>query len=186
MNLTLILIIPGLTLLFSEDKYIKVMRERVNIRYENNLKSIIIAKARKSDIFKLTSEKGDWYEITVFSGDYRYIYRSLAKIILYLPSLPKSESTRRAVFLELVEAKNQVIIDTNKKLPTSIYNKIDYSRILEDRYKLEIFHRYNIQPPTYWQLIAEGERKGWDKRRTNLRICSNCGRKIEWETRINN
>lgn len=165
-SLISILIIGDLTPLFSEDIYIQVMKERVNIRLENNLSSAIIAKARKGDIYKLKSEKGNWYEITLFSGENRYIHRSLGKIISYISTLPESESTRRAIFHELGEAKDRAINDANKIFPPDIYDNIykniNYAHILEDRYKLEIFHRYKVQPPIYWQLMAEGAKKDWE------------------------
>lgn len=158
----LIQITSGSNALLLEERYVQVMKTRVNIRHENSVLSIIVAKARKGDIFKLASEKRNWYEVVIFSGEYRYIHKTLGKEISYFPSLPKSESIRREIFRELIEAKEQAMIDANKKLPANINNKIDYSRILEDRYKLEMFHRYQIQSPIYWQLISEGARKGWE------------------------
>jgi len=163
--LVLALIIALLIPAFSENMYIQVIGERVNIRFENNLNSMIIAKARKGDIYKLKSEKGNWCEITLFSGESRYIHKSLGKIISYIPAFPESESTRQAIFHELAEAKNRAMKEANQKFPADIYDSgyknINYAHILEDRYKLEIFHRYDVQPPIYWQLIAEAAKKDW-------------------------
>ena len=164
-SIILILGAADLIPVFSGDMYIQVMGERVNIRLENNLNSMIVAQAVKSDIYRLKSEKGNWYEITIFSGESRYIHESLGKIISYIPALPKSETTRQAIFHELGEAKDRAVSEANEKFPPdvydNIYKNINYAHILEDRYKLEIFHRYKVQPPIYWQLIAEAEKKGW-------------------------
>lgn len=165
-SIILILCTTHLIPAFPENMYIQVIGKRVNIRFENNLNSMIIAKARKGDIYKLKSEKENWYEITIFSGESRYIHKSLGKIISYIPAFPESESTRRAIFQELGEAKDRAIKEAKEKFPADIYDNIykniSYAHSLEDRYKLEIFHRYKVQPPIYWQLISEAEKKGWE------------------------
>jgi len=157
----LLILLLGVTPVFSEDKYIQVTGEKVNIRFKNNSNSTIIAKAKKGDIFELISEKGNWFEINIFSGEYRYIHKSLGKIVSYVPALPQSESNRKAIFHELLMIEDKADSEANRKYPGDIYKMIDYCRILDDRYKLEIFHCYNVQPPIYTKLIVEGVKKGW-------------------------
>jgi len=161
-SLVLLLFVVDLTLVFSGDNYIQVTRENVNIRLKSSSSSTIITKVKKEDIFEFISEKDNWYEINMFSGEYRYIHKSFGKIISYVPTLPKSESIRKAIFHELCEAEDKADIKAAAKYPNDTFKYIDYSRILDDRYKLEIFHRYNVQPPIYTKLIVEGAKKGWD------------------------
>ena len=162
-SLVLLLISADITTLFSADKHIQITGENVNIRLKNTTGSTLVAKAKKGNIFEFVSEKGNWFEINMFTGEYRYIHKSLGKIVSYVPVLPKSEATRKAIFHELGEAEDKAMLEADKKYPPSvdIYKNIDYCRILEDRYKLEIFNRYEVQPPIYTKLIVEGATKGW-------------------------
>ena len=38
---------------------------------------------------------------------------------------------------------------------------IEYSRILEDKYKLEVVHQFNTQAPIYIKIAVEGVEKNW-------------------------
>ena len=55
------------------------------------------------------------------------------------------------------------MLDAEKKYPISqnMNKNIEYSRILEDRYKLQIFHKYNIPPVAYMKILTEGAKRGW-------------------------
>jgi uncharacterized protein YgiM (DUF1202 family) len=160
--LILALIAVGLTPVFSEDRYIQITGEKVNIRFKNDLNSTVVAKAGKGDVFELKSEKGNWYEINMFTGEYRYIHNSLATVVAYSSSLP-SLSTARAMWSAFGEAEDKSMLDAEKKYPISqnMNKNIEYSRILEDRYKLQIFHKYNIPPVAYMKILTEGAKRGW-------------------------
>lgn len=154
-----------------ETTYIQVIVKTVNIRTRPTTKSVIVVKARKGDVFELKGEKRNWCKITMFSGEYRYIYKKLTKKIKYNVNLPKSESTRKAIYKDTGEAENRAQEDADKKYPVStryghsidenINKNIDYMRLLNDRYKLRIIHNYGVKTPDYDEIVLEGMKKGW-------------------------
>jgi len=107
----------------------------------------------------------------MFSGEWRYIYKSLAEITSSVDIiLPTSVSIRYNIFKQLVNAEDRADSEANKKFP--IYDKYDiieenlekytdYNRLLYDRYKLEVFHNFNIQPILYIKIVVEGVKNNW-------------------------
>ncbi len=155
----------------AEDKYVEIIGNKVNIRSGSSTKSSIVAKALKGDIFKYYGEKGDWYKISMFSGESRYVHKSLSKFTEYETELPNEVSKRRTIFREILRAEDRAQAEADRKYPMSdkygrsipgnIEKNIDYSRILNDKYKLEVIHKFNIQPPTYSKLVIEGVKNNW-------------------------
>jgi hypothetical protein len=90
----------------------------------------------------------------MFSGEYRYVNKSMVIPTTYTISLP-STSVCQNVFHLLEKAEDRALDEANKKYPIDIYKNIDYERLLVDKYKLIIFHNFNIQPPIYIKLIVK-------------------------------
>lgn len=160
-------------LAFGEENFIQITGDRVNIRTNTTTSSTIVAKALKDDVFRLSEEKDQWWEIYIFSGEARYIYKSLADIVDYQVSLPSPESTRRELFKAFLQAEDRATAEADRKYPLAdqygrpisgnINKNIDYQRMLNDRYKLEITHSFGIQPPIYTKIAIEGVQKSWWK-----------------------
>ena len=152
----------GVELTKAKDEYIQITIESAPIYFENNEQSTLITKAQKGDIFELIGEKDGWYEISMLCGEYRYIQEAQAEIIEFIPSLPE-EKIARAMWDEFGKAEDKSVIEADKKYPPDkdLYENIDYGRILEDKYKLEIFHKYNVQPASYMKILTEGAEKRW-------------------------
>ena len=53
------------------------------------------------------------------------------------------------------EAARRYPADKNLK------KNIEHAAILEDRYKLEVVHRFEVQAPLYRRIAIEGLQKGW-------------------------
>jgi len=157
------LILYAMVMPLSGQTYIQVLKSGVNIRYSPSSSSVVIAQAKKGDVFELENENGKWFEITMFSGEDRYIYKSLCQEIDYMPSLPKYEEIRKIIFLALLRAEDKAQRIADEKYPYDIDKNIDYARLLNDRYKLEVFHKTNLQPPIYYKIILEGVKKRWDR-----------------------
>jgi len=66
----------------AEREYLRVTEATVNIRLAPNTSSDIVAKAKENDVFELSSEegteKGNWYSVLMFAGEWRYIHKSPA------------------------------------------------------------------------------------------------------------
>ncbi|MFC2152187.1 SH3 domain-containing protein [Bacteroidota bacterium] len=143
--------------------YIQVIKSNVNIRFAASSSSNLITQAKNGNIFEMTDEKDGWYAINMFSGEYRYIHKSLCKKVDYVLEIPESEQLRKTIFLAILNAEDKAQVDADKKYPNNIYANIDYSRILVDKYKLNALNKFNIQPPVYSKLILEGVKKRWDR-----------------------
>lgn len=146
--------------LFAEG-YIKLNQDEINIRFSPNSNSTVVAKGMKGDLFTLEETVGDWYGISMFSGEYRYIQKSLAVKVTALPPLTSSTETKKQIFKELYKVEGKAISEASNKYPNDIDKEIDLQRILDDRYKLVVFRKYSVPPPYYYKIIAEGANKGW-------------------------
>lgn len=155
----------------AQDKYIKITGDQVNIRIASSTQSSIVSKGRKGDVFELRGEEGEWYKINLFSGEWRYVHKSLAKVMTYDVSLPKLVSIRLQIFRALLRAEDRAQAEADQKypiadkyghpFPENVVRNIDYMRLLDDRYKLEVIHKFEVQPPTYRKIIVEGVKKNW-------------------------
>lgn len=145
---------------FGQD-YVQIIKSSVNIRFSPTTSSSVIAQANNGNIFNLEGEKVDWYEISMFSGEYRYIYKSMCKKVNYTMNLPESEQIRKAVFKALLNAEDKAQAEADRKYPNDIFKNIDYQRMLDDKYKLKVIDNSNLQPPIYRKLIIEGVQKKW-------------------------
>ncbi len=151
--------IPATTL--AQD-YVIITGESVNIRTAPG--GTIVGQAASGDVFRFYVRGAGWFGIFMFSGEDRYVHASLARLTDSVPAQP-DEATRRRVFQALVRAEDRATAEADRRIaPTTlatIYRNIDLQRVLDDRYKLEVCHRFGIQPAHYNSLKLEGVRKGW-------------------------
>ncbi len=143
------------------DGYIMVIGDDVNIRLEPNTNSTVIAKSQKGDIFRLAELEGDWYSIYMFSGEKRYIFKSLTDKINAVPELTQSIETKKKVYRELSDAKVRAANESYAKYPNDIFKQIDLERRLNDSYKLPAFQKHTIPPASYHKLMGEGLKNNW-------------------------
>ncbi len=148
---------------YSADQYVQVTGDNVNIRFSPSTSSQIIASARKGDIFELEGEEQEWFAISLFSGEYRYIHKSLAIEVPYEPKMPESVSVRQQMYKAFWDLEGKAMADADRRYPPTIdvMKNIDQSRILEDQYKLEVVHQFNTQAPIYIKIAVEGVEKNW-------------------------
>ena len=143
------------TILFSQEQCIKITGSNVNIRAINNSSSLIIGKAHKGDVFAYKSTNDSWYRIVMFSGEYRFVHINFAKLVNYDIKIDLSDKNILKFIDTLGECESRAFNEANTKydVKTEIYKNVEYSRILIDRYKLEIFHDWKIQPILYKGLV---------------------------------
>lgn len=157
--------------IFAQAKYAKITANRVNIRAGPSTSSLIVAKARKGDVFELHGKERRWYKIRMFSLNWRYVHRSLAKATAYVVSMPNQVSVRRDIFRALVRAEGRAEVEADRRYPLedrygrpisgNMKKNIDHMWLLNDRYKLKVMHRFRVQPPIHGIIISEGIKKSW-------------------------
>ena len=146
-------------------KVVEISVDECNIYASPDSSSIIVAQTQQGDMFELEGEEIGYYKIIMFSGEWRYVPKSAANSVEYRVSLP-SDSVCRIIWdaggkIETQSMKesdskyplqNKVTKETNKD---NIKNNVRYFRILVDRYKLELFRKYRIQPPVYGKILVK-------------------------------
>lgn len=144
-------------------EYIQVSRDNVNIRSRATTDSQIVAKANQGDIFELEAEQGNWYQIHLFSGESRFIYKSLAGKVLYEPGLPEDPELQLKVYVAWKAAGERARqeAETMYPLDQDPSRNLSLSSLLEDRYRLEAMQQLGVPAPAYRRIIIEGNRQGW-------------------------
>ena len=131
-------------------KFVRVTLEFANIRLMPDTESITIGKAFENDIFEYEGEENDWIKINMFSGEHRYIHRSLVKVIDYGISASFSNNICQRLMKRLEEVEDKSLAESNNSYPLSnsenMEKNIEYQRMLLDRYILDIFHEFDLQP----------------------------------------
>lgn len=143
-------------------RFIETTR-RANIRAGASTSSTLVVTSRRGDIFQLINETENWYVIRLFSGQDRYLYKTLARPAAYEPSLPDTIEARREVFRawEQADAEAKREADRRYSPDSNLKRNLEYLQLLVDRNKLEIAHKYDLQPPDLRRIIVEGNLKGW-------------------------
>ena len=134
-------------------EYVRVTSEFANIRLMPDTESIIIGKAFENDIFGYEGEENDWIKINMFSGEHRYIHHSIVKVINYGISASFSNDICQSLMKRLEEVEDRSLVESDNRYPLSngenMEKNNEYQRILLDRYILEIFHEFDLQPVIY-------------------------------------
>jgi len=156
---------------FAEAQYVKITRDRVNIRTGPTTSSQVVAKSRRGDVFELCGREGKWYRIRMFSPTCRYVHRSLAQKISYTLSMPNQVSLRRNIFKALLTAENRAEEEADQKYPVEdrhgeplsghVQKNLELMWLLSDRYKLHIMHRFKVQSPIHDGILREGIKNSW-------------------------
>ncbi|MDD5132645.1 MAG: hypothetical protein PHH44_08305, partial [bacterium] len=150
----------------AEYSYIFINAPYAEIRAIPDTASQALLIALKGDVFKYNGQQKGWYHITTFSGETRFVRKSLCRGSNTAPQLPAKESARRDIYDIIIDAKDRAMTDTNAKYPavksqTELQEKIFYQQTVEEKFILEIFHKYKIQPATYLTLLSEAISKNW-------------------------
>lgn len=128
--------------------YVTITKD-VNIHLKPNRNSTVVAQAQKGDIFTLVNITDKWYQIYMFSGEPRYVRKPTAHPTTTALGLPSS-AMETCEKIYSAERRSSRIADN--KYPNDINKKVDYSRMIVDRFKLSIFHKNNLPPGKYSKL----------------------------------
>ena len=140
-------------------QFVQVTSEYANIRPMPNTDSIIICEAFENDIFEYVGEDDDWVKIDMFSGELRYIHHSLIEVINGDISISFSIDGCQNLMKKFKEAEERSVLVSNHKYPsTNSENeekKLEFQKILLDRYIMEVFQEYNLQPAAYNTILSK-------------------------------
>lgn len=131
--------------------YLLVTQE-ANILLNPNTNATVVAEARAGDVFTLNEVSGDWYEIYMFSGEPRYLHKSVAQDTTASPPLPSSANTACG---KIVSAQDRATREAEQKFPNDFSKQIDYERLLMDKYEMPVFHKYALPPAQSSKLTVE-------------------------------
>ena len=107
-----VIIILTLTV-FSKD-YVVLIHSGVNIRTGPGTLYIEVGKASKGQLYHFMGETGNWYKIELFSGEIRYVSKSLSAKLgesEILPQhyfiLPPKESKQRSIYKRILRVRSK-------------------------------------------------------------------------------
>lgn len=156
------LVVPWAPVLAKE--YVVMLSRNINLRTGPGTEKFVIGRAWKGDIFELVGEVDNWYEILMFSGEYRYVSKSWSAKLTeadMLPGhrmrLPAADDTLRAVYRDILHAKERAAREADDVIPAWVdeATNMAFEGILEDRHILEVMGMYGVQPALYRDLIAK-------------------------------
>ena len=142
-------------------QYVEVVTDDVWIRIAPSETSTAVVAALPGDTFEVEAKLDGWYEIGMFSGEYRYIQAKFVKEIAAVPELPTSASARRSACLDLVRTQDRADELAESRYPTDLDKQIDFQRRLYDRLELPVFRQHGIAPPRNSSLIMECAKNKW-------------------------
>jgi hypothetical protein len=149
--------------------YVVMLSRAINLRTGPGTERFIVGRAWKGDIFELVGETDSWYEIVMFSGEYRYVSKSWAAGLTetqLLPGhgmrLPASGETRHAIYRDIRHAKARAKGEAEEIIPESVNSERNQVLrwILEDHHIMEVMGIHSIQPALYRDLVAEMSQSG--------------------------
>lgn len=136
---------------FAYADYVEVTVDAANVRISPSEASEIVGQAYKGMIFSLEGTAESWLQIALPSGEYRYLHVSLAATVNSVPALTDSEAILRSACEEYLSAEKQANLQA-EALEPDFMKRIDLSRVLTDKYKLEIHNKYKIPPARKGEL----------------------------------
>jgi hypothetical protein len=156
-----VLVIPMCVL---SKEYVVMISRNINLRTGPGTDRFVIARAWKGDIFELVDEIGNWYEILMFSGDYRYVSKSWAarltedQLVPGHHMVPPSDGDRlNTLYRDILHARERAGLEADEIIPpleNEARNRV-LRNILEDRHLLEVMQMYSVQPALYCEIVNE-------------------------------
>lgn len=157
LSLTIVTSSPRLV----QTQYLRVTADTATIRVAARQDAQVVAQARKGDVFELNRTNGAWYEIFMFSGEYRYLPKTSAEPVARSPTLPNNQATLRSACLAYVRAQDRSGSESQRRFPSDVMRRIHLEQLLHDRYGLPVFQRYGIAPARKATLAALCARNNW-------------------------
>jgi SH3-like domain-containing protein len=148
--------------------YVRITKPIADIRFHPSTSADLIVQAKYGNIFEIVNEKESWYEIVMFSGEYRYVEKSDCEKADVAIVLTDDEKQKETVFKALRDAEDKAQADADTKYPIKVGStaeevekNIAYFRLLLDGCDLQIMNENEFQAPTYRRLVIEGVKRNW-------------------------
>lgn len=173
MNLRLHLLVPVFFLVHGSlqaTDYVEVTGGSVNIRTEAQVNSASIGKGTKGQIFIHLGKSGDWYEISAFSGESRFLHADYSVFLSeediqpeHFFSLPEDVTRLRTIYQDVKSAREKARATAESILPSErdLARHERLRTLIEDRDVLKIFKEHNIHPGLLPELEQVAESGGW-------------------------
>ena len=151
-------------------EYVVMLSRNINIRTGSGTDRVVVGRAWKGDIFDVVGETGNWYKIYLFSGESRYVSKSWAAKLTeddLVPghgmNLPAGAETRRALHRDVLSARARARGEAGELISASIdaERNGNLEKVLVDRFLLEIFGIYSVQPALYEGLMDVAYEASW-------------------------
>ena len=141
----IIIILSVITFLFplKSIEVVEMTSDAVNIRTKMSINSRVICRAEKGETFKYIETIGNWYEIEMYSADYRYIHKSTAKITKKTNRFSLTDSQVKIFIAELGNLEDRAARDSGG-WESGTDQSVALERELIDCYKLKLFREKNI------------------------------------------
>ena len=133
-------------------KVIKITADKVNIRTEGSTKSTVICQAVKGETFKYKNMVGDWYEFVMYSGNYRYVHKNMAKISEGSSKFNLTDGQIKKLVSNLANLEDKAAKDSGNW--NYLTKFIDEERELIDCYKLKYFREKKIETHLYDEILV--------------------------------
>ncbi len=146
--------------------YVVVAHSDVNLRTGPAPDRVVVAVARKGDVFVCTRVVGDWFEIELFSDDRRYISTAHAYPLTASQIVPghrlrlPRDSLAQSLYEKIQWAVDRAEVEATELIPASV----DATRhrvlrnITVDRLVFDLFKRHaqrGVQPAVYRALLDD-------------------------------
>lgn len=150
--------------------YLVMGPPHVNVRTGPGTEYAVVGQAEKGDIFHVTGQTDDWWEIRLFSGDARFVSKAVRAYPLepiqfeegHNMTLPVSAVRCRSIYQSVLMNVDRAQREADELLPRDVdptyHNAL--RRVLEDRILLEMFHIYGVQPALFEPLMNMDWRTG--------------------------
>jgi hypothetical protein len=151
-------------------EYAVMLSRNINIRTGPGTDRVVVGRAWKGDIFDVVGETGNWYKIYLFSGESRYVSKSWAAKLTeddlvpgHCMNLPADAETRRALHRDVLSAQARARGEAGELISASIdaERNGNLEKVFVDRFLLEVFDIYSVQPALYERLMDVAHEGSW-------------------------
>lgn len=143
-------------------EYVVMLSRNINIRTGPGTDRVIVGRAWKGDIFEIAGESGNWWKVYMFSGEPRYVSKSWAAKLTeddivpgHAMNLPTDTETRRTLHRDILRAQARARGEAEELISASLdaERNGNLEKVLVDRFLLEVFSIYSVQPALYEGLM---------------------------------
>lgn len=136
-------------------KYVRITAAEADIHTQPDKQSIVVAQAKKDDIFRIYGTEGEWCETSLFEVETAYLHQSLVERVEE-PKLQVSPEIRKNICVELEESRRRAVAQWQQDIKLGkTAGSYEYLTHYVDRYRLPIFRKFSIAPALTYELNCD-------------------------------